>query len=203
MTVQWSSNVRDNRNDAWQLGSVQGSQGNTAAWAQSTGYTALTSWIQNGGKIYLCTTTGTSASSGTGPSGTGSNITDGTCHWTYIGNQAIGISAILNVYTGAQPSSCAATETGTLLVSFALAANYASASSGGIKSLSGLPIAATAGNTGAAGHYRIMDALNTTCHEQGSITATGGGGDATIDNTAITNLQTVNLTSFSMTEPGA
>jgi hypothetical protein len=35
------------------------------------------------GNLYRCTTAGTSASSGGGPTGTGSSITDGTAVWTY------------------------------------------------------------------------------------------------------------------------
>ena len=202
MTVQWSTQVRNVRNDAWQYGAISGQSGATN-WAQSTAYTALTSWVQSNGGIYLCTASGTSSSSGSGPSTTGSNITDGTAHWTYIGAAAIGTSAVLQVFTGAQPASCASTETGTLLVEFDLASNYASLSAAGVKSLSSLPIAATAGGTGTAGHYRIYDSTKTTCHEQGSVTLTGLGGDATIDNTSITSGQTINLTGFSMTEPGA
>lgn len=39
--------------------------------------------------------------------------------------------------------------------------------------------------------------------QMGTVTATGGGGDATIDNTSITSGQTVKITSWSFTEPGA
>lgn len=55
----------------------------TATWAGSTAY-ALNALVTNdSGKSYICTTAGTSASSG-GPTGTGTNITDGTAHWNYI-----------------------------------------------------------------------------------------------------------------------
>lgn len=202
MTVQWSTAVRNARLESWQYGASTGQSGATN-WAQSTGYTAFTSWIQNNGNIYLCRTTGTSNSSGTGPSGTGTNITDGSCAWIFIGTEAIGTSAILKVFTGSPPASCAAAEAGTLLVQFALASSYASPASTGIKALSGLPISATASAGGTAGHYRIYDSTSTTCHEQGTVTTTGGGGDATIDNTSITNGQTVNLTGFTITEAGA
>ena len=52
------------------------------AWAVSTTYDVGVHVI-NGGNIYTVTTAGTSASSGTGPSGTGTSITDGTVVWTY------------------------------------------------------------------------------------------------------------------------
>jgi hypothetical protein len=56
----------------------------TAAWAASTAYTVGQRRTTDFGKIYECITAGTSASSG-GPTGTSSNITDGTAHWKYVG----------------------------------------------------------------------------------------------------------------------
>lgn len=51
------------------------------AWVLSTAYTAGVVRV-NGGKAYVCTTSGTSASSG-GPTGTGTGITDGTAVWSF------------------------------------------------------------------------------------------------------------------------
>ncbi len=116
---------------------------------------------------------------------------------------AIGTGARLRIYTGAQPANCAAARTGTLLVEYTLASDWAGAASNGGKSLNSLPLSTTASATGTAGHYAIMDSAGTTCHEQGSITATGGGGDMTLDNTSITSGQTVNVTGFTKTWPGA
>jgi hypothetical protein len=56
-----------------------------AAWATSTGYTSGTSVVKANGNVYLCSQTGTSASSGTGPSTTGTNIVDGSCKWDFQG----------------------------------------------------------------------------------------------------------------------
>jgi len=53
------------------------------AWQASTPY-VLNQQVNNGGKVYICTTAGTSAGSG-GPTGTGSGITDGTAVWNYVG----------------------------------------------------------------------------------------------------------------------
>jgi len=53
------------------------------AWAGTTGYT-LGQRRTNSGNIYEVITPGTSAGSG-GPSGTGTNITDNTVHWKFIG----------------------------------------------------------------------------------------------------------------------
>ncbi len=53
------------------------------AWAATHTYTTFM-LVSNGGNVYRCITAGTSAGSG-GPTGTGSNITDGTAHWEYLG----------------------------------------------------------------------------------------------------------------------
>lgn len=52
------------------------------AWAQSTVY-ATGALIDTAGNVYQATTGGTSASTGTGPSGAGSAIADGTVTWAY------------------------------------------------------------------------------------------------------------------------
>lgn len=51
-------------------------------WATSTAYT-VGQYVRANGKGYYCRTAGTSSGSGTGPSGTGSNITDGTAAWDF------------------------------------------------------------------------------------------------------------------------
>lgn len=111
----------------------------------------------------------------------------------------VGTSAVFRIYTGAQPADCATAEAGTLLVEYDLASDWAANAVSGSKALNSLPIAGTATGTGTAGHYRIYDSTKTTCHQQGSVTVTGGGGDATIDNTSINSGQTVNITSWTLT----
>ena len=61
--------------------------GSPVAWAPTTGYVATPgarSVVTNDGRTYICITGGTSAGSG-GPTGTGTDITDGTVHWRYLG----------------------------------------------------------------------------------------------------------------------
>lgn len=59
-----------------------------AAWVALTPYSATVgarSVVTNdGGRAYICITAGTSAASG-GPTGVGTDITDGTAHWRYLG----------------------------------------------------------------------------------------------------------------------
>lgn len=55
--------------------------GNYTAWQASTAY-GLRQYAINGANVYECTTAGTSAASG-GPTGTGTEITDGTVVWCF------------------------------------------------------------------------------------------------------------------------
>lgn len=112
-----------------------------------------------------------------------------------------GASAKLQIYTGAIPVNCAAAASGTKLVEFTLAADWAAAASSGTKSFSGLPISANAVAAGVAGYFRIVDNAGTTCHMQGTVGTTGA--DLTLDNTNIAINQTVQVTSWSITAPGA
>jgi|ERR1043166_125203 hypothetical protein len=115
----------------------------------------------------------------------------------------IGTGAKVYIRTGSPPANCAAADTGTLLVEFDLGSDWAANAGSGAKTLNSLPVSATAVAGGTAGHYRIKDSAGTTCHEQGTVTATGGGGDATIDNTSITSGQSVQITGWTKTAPGA
>ena len=57
------------------------------AWAQDTAYSEDDEVRNDSGKIYICVTAGTSDDEGTGPSGTGSAIADGTAEWDYVTQQ--------------------------------------------------------------------------------------------------------------------
>ena len=115
---------------------------------------------------------------------------------------AIGTAPKLQIRTGSQPANCAAADSGSMLCEITLPSDWMSAASGGVKALLGT-WQGTASGTGTAGHFRIKDSGGTTCHDQGSITATGGGGDMTVDNTSIASGQTVTVTTFSKTEGNA
>ena len=116
---------------------------------------------------------------------------------------AVGTAPVLRFYTGSQPADCATATSGTQLVTYTLASDWAGAASSGSKSFSNTPLSTTASNTGTLGYYRLFDSTVTTCHMQGSITVTGGGGDLTVDNTSVTSGQTVNVTSWSITDGNA
>lgn len=114
---------------------------------------------------------------------------------------AVGTAAVLKIKTGAQPANCAAADSGTVLVSYTLASDWAAAASSGSKSFSGTPIAGTASGTGTAAHYRVYASDGTTCHMQGTVGTSGT--DVIIDNTSINSGQTVNVTSWSITDANA
>jgi hypothetical protein len=83
-------------------------------WVAATAY-VLGRAVVNGGKLYRCITAGTSAGSG-GPTGTSTDITDGTVHWRCLKvNSSFKGGAILtNLSTSTSPlfygdSSLAAT----------------------------------------------------------------------------------------------
>lgn len=115
----------------------------------------------------------------------------------------IGTGPILEIRSGAQPANCAAADSGTLLASMTLPSDWANAASGGSKTLLGTWQDASANNAGTAAHFRIKDSSGTVCHMQGSVTATGGGGDMEINNTSIAAGQQVTVTAFTMNEANA
>jgi hypothetical protein len=114
-----------------------------------------------------------------------------------------GASAILRILSGTVPATCATAQTGTLLASLSLPSDWMNAASAGSKTLLGTWQDTSADATGTAGYFRILDSTGTTCHAQGTITATGGGGDMTLDNTSIASAQTVTVTSFTLTAGNA
>lgn len=114
----------------------------------------------------------------------------------------VGGAGSLKIYTGAQPADADSTPAGTLLVTIALAATaFGSASAAGTATLASTPRTGTAVAAGTAGCFEFVSGGGAKVF-QGSVTATGGGGDLTLDNTSIAVGQTVNISSFTYTQPG-
>ncbi|NGQ93376.1 hypothetical protein G5V65_21040 [Rhodobacter sp. HX-7-19] len=113
----------------------------------------------------------------------------------------IGTAPTLEIRSGSVPANAAAADSGTLLASMTLPSDWLAAASSGSKTLLGTWQDASADATGTAGHFRIK--VSGTCHIQGTVTATGGGGDMTLDNTSIASGQQVTITSFTLTAGGA
>ena len=114
-----------------------------------------------------------------------------------------GVSAKLMIYTGSMPANCGAATTGTKLTEWDLASDWAANAASGSKSFNNTPLSTAAVASGTAGYFRLFKNDGTTCIMQGTVTATGGGGDMTLDNTNIASSQTVNVTSFTVTDGNA
>lgn len=108
----------------------------------------------------------------------------------------------LQIRTGAQPANCAAADSGTLLCEMTLPSDWAAAASSGTKAKSGT-WSGTGVAAGTAAHFRLKDSAGTTCHMQGSVTITGGGGDMTVDNTSIAVDQAVTVNTWTLTDGNA
>ena len=115
----------------------------------------------------------------------------------------IGTSAVLKIKTGAPPATCDAADSGTVLATLSLPSDWMAVAANGTKAKSGTWEDVSADDTGTAAHWRIYASDGTTCHMQGTITATGGGGDMTLITTSITSGQPITITGFTLTAPGA
>ncbi len=110
----------------------------------------------------------------------------------------LGPNAMIRIFTGAPPATCADPDSGYELVVDALADDFWAPANGGAKVLSG-----TWGYTGLAndtpGHFRIYGG-DYTCRIQGTVSAVGEGGDlqlvsATIEENAPVTVVALTLTS--------
>ncbi len=113
----------------------------------------------------------------------------------------MGVSPVLEIRTGAPPVNNAAADTGTVLATLALPSDYMSAASAGFKQLLGTWQDLSADATGTAGHFRVKGGGQ--CDIQGTITATGGGGDMLLDNTSLATGQQFTVTAFGITDGNA
>ena len=115
----------------------------------------------------------------------------------------VGTSAIMKIRSGAAPANCAAADSGTVLATLNLPSDWMAAASSGSKAKSGTWEDTSADATGTAAHFRLYASDGTTCHIQGTVTATGGGGDLTVDNTSFASGQAFTVTGFTLTDGNA
>lgn len=115
---------------------------------------------------------------------------------------AIGATAVLKIFSGAEPANCAAADPAGLLATITLPADWMSAAAAGVKAKLGT-WSGTGSAGGTAASYRIYDSSGTTCGIQGSVTATGGGGNMTLDNAVIANGQAITITGYTLTAGNA
>ena len=114
-----------------------------------------------------------------------------------------GTSAIIRIRTGAAPANCGTADSGTILAELTLPSDWMANASGGTKALAGSWQDLSANNTGTAAHFRLYDSAGTTCHLQGTVTATGGGGDMEVSSTSFTAGQSFTINTFTLTDGNA
>ncbi len=88
----------------------------------------------------------------------------------------IGASPTLEIRSGAPPANCAAADTGTVLATLALPADWLANAASGSKGLSGAWQDLSADAGGLAGHFRIKSGA--TCRMQGLVSAPWAGSRA-------------------------
>lgn len=107
----------------------------------------------------------------------------------------IGPAPTLELRTGAPPTNTTDPDSGTLIASATFPSNWMADAASGQKLVSagivvtGLP---AAGGGTIAGHYRLKGSGGVV-DDQGTITISGGGGDATMVNPTIVNGQTFQI----------
>ena len=115
----------------------------------------------------------------------------------------IGTSPILEIRSGPPPANCAAPDQGTVLATLNLPSDWMAPAANGVKQMAGTWQDLSADATGQAGHFRIKNSAGTVCHIQGTVTATGGGGDMEVDNVNFAAGQQFTITAFQITAGNA
>ncbi|MER7500458.1 hypothetical protein AB0L05_27750 [Nonomuraea pusilla] len=109
-------------------------------------------------------------------------------------------AATIEVRSGAQPATANDAASGTVLCTFTLADPAFGAATAGSAALAGTPRATTGSAAGTAGWFRAKDSAGNTVFD-GSVSATGGGGDLQLNTTTISVGVAVEITSGSVTMP--
>jgi len=114
---------------------------------------------------------------------------------------SVGSSGYLNIYSGTEPSSCAAALSGnTLLVSLPCSATFAPAASGGVLTVNAIT-QTNAAASGTATFFRLMNNAQTSTYAQGTVATSGG--DLNINTTTIASGGPIVVSSWTITAPGA
>lgn len=107
----------------------------------------------------------------------------------------------LKIYSGSQPADADTAPSGTLLATIALAADaFGDANSSGVSTMASAPRSGTGAAAGTAGCFTAESGAGTKVWS-GTVTATGGGGDLTLDNISIAVGQAVSITSLTYAQP--
>lgn len=112
----------------------------------------------------------------------------------------IGDSPTLRIRTGETPANVAAPRTGTILASVDLAEVWAGTPVNGISTFASIPEFAAL-ESGEAGYFELMQ--DAVCVAQGTVTATGGGGDMQLGAPDLTQNVLVRINLATLTQGGA
>lgn len=109
-----------------------------------------------------------------------------------------GTAPVLEIRSGAVPATPETASSGTVLSTVTISSDWLAAASNGSKVLAGTWSDTLADATGTAGHFRLFMTNGTTCILQGTVTATGGGGDMTVQNVSFAENQPFSITTFTL-----
>jgi hypothetical protein len=110
---------------------------------------------------------------------------------------AIGASPVLKLRSGAPPAAAASADTGTVIATINLGADWMANASGGSKGFSSTPLQDLAADAqGVIGHFRLYANDGVTCHYQGTVAEAGG--DMTVDNATVNAGQQINVTAWTV-----
>lgn len=112
---------------------------------------------------------------------------------------AIGSGADIQIRTGSKPATPETTATGTLLATVDVSGAFTS--TGGVLT-SADPASVTIAATGTAGYFRLLTSTGTAILD-GTVTATGGGGDMELATVALSSGATLDLGVPTITVPVA
>jgi hypothetical protein len=114
-------------------------------------------------------------------------------------------SGYLEIRTGTQPATTNTAASGTLLGTLVLskpAFGNATTASPSVATAAAITSDTTADATGTAGWFRAYDSTGAAIID-GSISATGGGGDMTLDSVSVVAGGTIAVTAWSVSHPTA
>lgn len=106
----------------------------------------------------------------------------------------------IQIRTGAPPTNVADADSGTLLATLTFSDPAFGNADTGTATADTITADSAIDNTGTAGHFRIKDSDGTTI-AQGTVTATGNGGDITFDSISFVAGGTCSISSLTLTQP--
>ena len=116
---------------------------------------------------------------------------------------AVGNAGLLRFYSGSVPANVGASlGAATLLAELTCGSPFAASASSGALTADSITQDSSANATGTATYFRLATSAGTAVI-QGTVTATGDGGDLTLTTTSITSGQPVQVTSFVITDGNA